>query len=401
MDEREEGAREFLINLTKALSALSLYEASHPQREKAADACFLAFTDLQSNSPQPSFTFLDGEVALDGQPLASLRGWEWGNKFASIGMERIEILPHASREDVIGFLDFTIPRLQGLVSQAVLPETFQFGPVSAQTGGDFEDADVDPEYHPTGGTDLSLGAEVDLLDDVITDARESATVHIAEVTAVVESLVGLMANSQELLLPIIRLKTHDQYTATHSVNVSVLSMALAEYVGLTQDDVRLIGIGGVLHDIGKTRISKEVLTKPGKLTDEEFDLIRSHPVEGAKMIIESDQSMELAAIMAYEHHIRYDGGGYPSFSFKRRCHIASDLLHVCDVYDALATDRPYRKGWKSKKILNYLEEGAGTEFNPGMVEHFVTMMRAEGTAIRVLQKMDRDVAALAAGANTP
>ncbi|NNF27461.1 MAG: HD domain-containing protein [Gemmatimonadetes bacterium] len=387
MADLEHAGRSLLIQMTKALSALSLYESGHPQREKAVDAFFLAFTDMEPLSDSPEFTFLDGEVALDGISLPSLRGWEWGLKLEAIGMERLAIEGNASREDLVGFLEFTMHRLQGIASGAQMPGTVHFGPVQVRQEGDgapYLDSWSDVT---TEGEAFSVEEEVGLLDEAFSRARSDSSIHIAEVTAVVESLVAAMATSQEALLPLIRLKTHDQYTATHSINVSVLSMALAEHVGLGAEDVRLIGIGGVLHDIGKTRIPKEILNKPGKLTDEEFAIIRSHPSEGAKLIMESERSMELAAIMAYEHHIRFDGGGYPAFKFKRKCHVASDLLHVCDVYDALATNRPYRDGWDSERILTYLSEGAGTEFAPEMVRAFVTMMHSGGRQVRVVDQL--------------
>jgi len=103
--------------------------------------------------------------------------------------------------------------------------------------------------------------------------------------------------------------------------------------------------------------------------------VNSHTVEGARFIMEAQEFLDLAAVVAYEHHIRIDGGGYPHLHFPRSCHGASDLVHVCDVYDALRTDRPYRDAWSSNKILRYLEEGAGTEFHAGFARAFVRMMR--------------------------
>ena len=392
MNEIEQSSRQFLLNLSKALAALSLYKGDHPQRARALDACFGSFAELPTRGQVLSFTFLDSEVALDGTALPALRGWEWGHKLAAIGMERLEIHPGATREELAHFIEFTITRLQGLATDAELPESFRFGPVTArQDEEDQSDLDDIFRFDSGSASGMTLHPEVDLLTEVISEARDHATIHIAEVTAVVESLVSVMASGQEMILPLIRLKTHDQYTATHSINVAVLSMALAEYMGLGADDVRMIGMGGVLHDIGKTRIPKEVLTKPGKLTDEEFDIIKSHPVEGAKLIMEADQSLEVAAIMAYEHHIRFDGGGYPSFKHERRCHVASDLLHVCDVYDALATNRPYREGWESPRILSYLAESAGSEFAPGLVRPFVSMMREMRHRIRVLNSPTAEI----------
>ncbi len=102
--------------------------------------------------------------------------------------------------------------------------------------------------------------------------------------------------------------------------------------------------------------------------------MNSHPVEGAKIIIASEDRLDLAAVVAYEHHIMLNGGGYPVLDYPRDCHQASKLVHVCDVYDALRTNRPYREAWPAPKVLAYLEERSGTEFDPELAHAFVKMM---------------------------
>jgi putative two-component system response regulator len=107
--------------------------------------------------------------------------------------------------------------------------------------------------------------------------------------------------------------------------------------------------------------------------------MQQHPVAGAKLIIESGRKLDLAAAVAHEHHIMINGHGYPHCHYHRDCHKASKLVHVCDVYDALRTRRPYRDAWESEKVLKYIEERAGTEFEPDAATAFVAMMRkAEG-----------------------
>jgi putative two-component system response regulator len=168
------------------------------------------------------------------------------------------------------------------------------------------------------------------------------------------------------------------------LNVAVLAMGLAEQLGCTAEDVRAYGIAGLLHDIGKVRIPIEVLTKPGKLTDDERRLMNRHPADGARMILQSDDELDLAAVVAYEHHIMLDGGGYPAMHYGRACALASRLVHVCDVFDALRTRRPYRDAWESEKVNAYLVERAGTEFDPDLVTAFVRMMRQGEAQLRVL-----------------
>jgi len=152
-------------------------------------------------------------------------------------------------------------------------------------------------------------------------------------------------------------------------------MALAEYLGLGARDVRTFGVAGLLHDLGKVRVPVEILNKPGKLTDDERLVMQRHTVDGARIIISSDRDLDLAAAVAYEHHIMIDGGGYPRPHYHRECHRASKLVHICDVYDALRTNRPYREAWDPERVLAYLEERAGKEFEPEAARAFVTMMR--------------------------
>jgi putative two-component system response regulator len=103
--------------------------------------------------------------------------------------------------------------------------------------------------------------------------------------------------------------------------------------------------------------------------------MNSHPTEGARMILEAEEHLDLAAVVAYEHHIRIDGGGYPSLRYQRACHEASNLVHVCDVFDALRTHRPYREAWPTERALGIVEEGAGPEFDRDIAHAFVQMMR--------------------------
>jgi putative nucleotidyltransferase with HDIG domain len=192
-----------------------------------------------------------------------------------------------------------------------------------------------------------------------------------------------MHSDQQMILPLLQLREFDEYTTTHSLNVSVLTMALAEAVGLSAQDVRTFGIAGLLHDLGKVNIPTDILNKPGKLTDDERQVMQRHPVDGARLIIESGRKLDLAAAVAHEHHIMINGNGYPRCHYHRDCHKASKLVHVCDVYDALRTKRPYRDAWESERVLAYIGERAGTEFEPDAANAFVAMMRKTEKGIQL------------------
>jgi len=175
------------------------------------------------------------------------------------------------------------------------------------------------------------------------------------------------------------LKEFDQYTTTHALNVAVLSMGLAEHLRLSSREVRAYGIAGLLHDLGKVKVPVEIVQKPGALSDEERAVMCLHPVDGARMILDSDNRLDLSAAVAFEHHIMIDGGGYPTRRGRRECHHASMLVHVCDVFDALRTHRPYRVAWEANAIVGYITARTGTEFHPDIARAFVAMLRERDT----------------------
>jgi HD-GYP domain-containing protein (c-di-GMP phosphodiesterase class II) len=159
-------------------------------------------------------------------------------------------------------------------------------------------------------------------------------------------------------------------------------MALGERLGLVRNEVRAIGVSGLLHDLGKVRIPPEILQKPGRLTEMEWEVMRRHPEDGARLILANEAIPELAAIVAFEHHIMLDGGGYPHRRKPCDCHTISKIVHVCDLYDALRTNRPYRPAWPSEKVLRYIEERMGTELDADAARVFVQLMR-ENEAVEV------------------
>ena len=156
----------------------------------------------------------------------------------------------------------------------------------------------------------------------------------------------------------------DPYNAIHAINVSVLVMALAEHFGLGGKDVHDFGMAGLLHDLGMARVPKELVTKPYELTTEERQIVERHPVDGARMILQSDRRMELAATVSYEHHLRPDGSGYPQGIFHRPLHFASKIVRVCSVYNALRIERAHRTAYTAAEALLFIDERAGPDFDP-------------------------------------
>ena len=366
----------FLTSLAQALSTMTLYGAGHPARERAVDANFERLQALLGHVPNPQFSFLGSDVVFGSQPLRELGEWEWGARLAGVGVQRLE-LSDVGRDEYEAFLDDVLARLTLLpestsAARPERPSAIRFGAVGIR-GTNAATAARDATA--TATIAYTLHEEAEAVEWMHEEVGDRGHLPLAEAEAVVRSLSVAMHGEGEVVIPLVQLREFDEYTTTHSLNVAVLAMALAEFIGLGARDVRAFGVAGLLHDLGKVRIPKEILTKPGKLTDEEWVVMRRHPVDGARLILEGDRRLDLAAAVAYEHHIMLDGGGYPGVHYCRACHQASRLVHICDVYDALRTKRPYRDAWDADRTLAHIEAAAGNDFDPELVRAFTQMMR--------------------------
>ncbi|MGH7703802.1 MAG: HD-GYP domain-containing protein [Gemmatimonadales bacterium] len=366
----------FLTSFGQALATLSLYSGGHPARERAMEASYEQLLDLLQSEPRPRFSFLDGEVVFGQLVLRELKDWDWGIRLAKATVQRVEFTDPVSREEYQGFLSDVFARLnQAQIETAEARQlnrtSIRFGPIGVRGSEELEAMGA----VATATIAYTLNEEVETIRWVHDQVESTGGLPLLEAEAVVRSLSLAMHSESQVVLPLLQLKEFDQYTATHSSNVAVLSMALSEFLGLGPRDVRAFGQAGLLHDLGKIRIPKEILVKPGEFTEQEREVMRRHPVEGARIILEREKKFDLAAVVAYEHHIMLDGTGYPTFRFERDCHYASKLVHVCDVYDALCTKRPYRDAWHSEMALAYLDERSGIEFDAGLSAAFATMMR--------------------------
>ncbi|MDF7648535.1 HD-GYP domain-containing protein [Erwiniaceae bacterium L1_54_3] len=185
----------------------------------------------------------------------------------------------------------------------------------------------------------------------------------------VDEIAGSITREPTALLSVARLKNHDDYTYLHSMAVCGLMISLGKKLGLDEHQQRRLGMGGLLHDVGKSAVPLEILNKPGKLTDEEFTIMREHPIAGAQMLMEADAGEDLLDI-ALHHHEKVDGSGYPHKLKGEEISLFSRIAAVCDVYDAVTSDRPYRKGWTPAEAMHKMLSWRG-HFDTALLHAFV------------------------------
>ena len=368
-------ASRFLTALSRTLSTMGLYGDDHPATRRAMDSAHSALQDLQAADPAVQFTFLSGEVLTGDEVLPELEGWEWSDELADAGIERIEFLDRVDADQFGRLLTDLAARLG--IRPASSADARQSGYSPVRFGLVTVDARgrAPEETLAMAGLSYALRDERDTVTWVHDEVRTAGRLHAAEADGVVRSLSLAMHAEQAMVMPLLQLKEHDQYTTTHSMNVSVLAMALGEFLELGAETVRSLGLAGLLHDLGKVCIPQDILNKPGRLTEAERQVVHAHPAVGARLLLTNSEDLDFAAVVAYEHHVMIDGGGYPHLPDARGAEYASRLVHVCDVYDALRTKRPYREAWESERAIAYIEGRAGIEFDPAIARSFVAMMR--------------------------
>ncbi|MEP7065998.1 MAG: HD domain-containing phosphohydrolase [Gemmatimonadota bacterium] len=432
----------YLSSLAQSLSTMMLYPREHPTWGRAVDASYLHLVELQNENPLPQFSFIGTDVIYGQAPMHDMKEWPWAEKLAGVGVQRLEFGVGVDREEYEEFLADVLTRIvQSGAGGAVKDRSsytskrnsIKFGAVMVRDEEEDESEDGDgaggsadtvapgqpgarsglPGKTPSAGTarggrgkgrgrggsaertpsdDVGLPFGLEEEAGAVTWMYEQVStkdsVPLVEADAVVRSLTVAMKGSSSMIIPLLRLKASDPYNAIHSINVAVLTMALAEYLGLGSRDVHEFGMAALLHDLGMARVPRELLLKPIELTVEERTVIERHTMEGARIILSSDRRQELAACVAYEHHLRPDGTGYPNRLFRRPTHYASKLVRVCSVYNALRIERAHRQPYPPGRALVFIDERAGREFETDIATSFTGMMRRLEPQIT---EVDRDM----------
>lgn len=205
---------------------------------------------------------------------------------------------------------------------------------------------------------------------LFTEVRLGNAIEPGACVSLVDDVVESIDRHPDALLSLARLKNADEYTYMHSVAVCALMVALGRQLGLDDDQCRDAGMAGMLHDLGKAAMPQDILNKPGKLTAEEFDIIKTHPVRGYEMLLGGTNISEGAKDVCRHHHERMDGTGYPDALAGEQISLLARMGAVCDVYDAVTSDRPYKAGWDPAHALSQMATWKG-HFDSVVFQSFV------------------------------
>jgi putative nucleotidyltransferase with HDIG domain len=271
--------------------------------------------------------------------------------------------------------------------------------IDTDCGLDVDDAPTEEEVHQKIQTEINKVAKPQMdqenttvvqeelvkAKEIVTEATQTVQTLMEEIRMgnqldlekadqVVEKMVGSVFRNKDALALLGRIKKTDEYTFYHSVSVSVLMISFAKHLGLDAPSIKMIGIGGLLHDIGKMHISSDILNKPGKLTEEEFSEIMKHAEYSHSILDQNPGINEISVQVASQHHERFDGTGYPNGLKGDEISKYGKMAAIVDVYDAITSDRCYRKGMLPAEAMKKLYEWSEHHFDKVFVEHFISCM---------------------------
>lgn len=224
---------------------------------------------------------------------------------------------------------------------------------------------------------------VEVVKNVMAEVRMGKIPRAGQVNTIVDDITDSIFSDQNAMVGLTMIKDYDNYLYNHSVNVSVLALSLGKSMGLEQNELHAVGVAALLHDVGKTGVSEDIIRKPGGLSSDEWEKVKEHPVLGSDITKRMDGMEDLIGRLIYEHHIKYDHSGYPETT--STLHPYSQILTICDAYDALTTLRVYQQPHNPAEAIKVMNNFSGRHFNPETLKSFINMIGVYpvGTMVRL------------------
>jgi putative nucleotidyltransferase with HDIG domain len=363
---------ELLRRFAAGVRAAQLYAPDHPLLARNVDGLLSALRSLHQLTPSVPVGIVGNELVVCDTPMAKTSAGmsELVKRLRDHTIERIAFEGGITGAEVGAFIH----------AVAALGTKGEAGERTLQSPH-IRVGRITTEEKRTGGIASDMAAIRQLYSNAVEAAEvaweSAATEGMPDMPAALQTVEGLadaVTQNRTALMALTAMRNYDNYTFTHMVNVSILTMGQARALGIDGRLLREFGLSALMHDIGKVRTPKEILNKPDKLTEDEFTIMRKHTVDGAEILRRTPEMPILAPVVAFEHHLRMDGSGYP-FGVKRASlNVATMLCSIADVYDAMRSQRAYQQAFPTDRILAVLKRNDGTQFDQHLVRRFVQLL---------------------------
>ncbi|RJP27932.1 MAG: HD domain-containing protein [Candidatus Omnitrophota bacterium] len=365
-------------DLLASLQLAKLYGIQHKIFRDSVDKAYLSLAKALEGRSELVIGIIGEELAFEKEILFGLSkaiGPAVGY-LKNLGIERISFGSNVQKDELEKFIEFLASKKDTAIDQQGL----DFGSLGIRNivigkltvlGKDKVD-----ELGIKAVDYMNIyGSAADMAHKSFSSMLEGEALDALAVKLALNNILENLAVYHNEFFKIVALRRHDPQTHIHLINVATIAMYFASRLGFSKADILDIGMSGLFHDIGKLYISHGILTKTDKLTNEEFAKIKSHTIFGAEILLEHIESLGiLPAVVSFEHHLKYDMTGYPRVNYSRRPHIASLIVSICDVYDALFSRRTYKEDYSPENVYNIMIKDKNTAFEPRLVERFFKIM---------------------------
>lgn len=379
MIEMQNEVVQVVSHLNAAMSNVRLYAANHPQVLRYIDLAHGALQALLEQREELTLITVDDDLVVDHQTI---------NAKSPHLNQFVRILKQSAVERITFTRDATLTELAQLVKDLMAPdrdivrstEGILLGKVRVVDHPDLEsqvELLSEDAKQRLGELVLLRDRSLDDLKEMYRDIQKRKKIPTKGVGDIVQGFIGGMLRNANPLHMLASLKSSDEYTFTHAINVCLLTMAQAESLGASGDQLQDIGIAACLHDAGKMFIPNEILNKPGKLDDHEWVEMQRHSLRGAQYLLRLPGISKLSFLGALEHHLHYNGAGYPDLGKQWRPSLVSQMIAVADLFDAMRSRRPYKEPKPDDFIIELLRKESGTAYNPQLVDNFTQLIKSE------------------------
>jgi putative nucleotidyltransferase with HDIG domain len=417
MEVVEDLVRALVVALMNSL----LYFSGHRRVEEATEAARRALDTYFQDQPVLVLGIRENLLIFEGRPLydLSIYAHRLIRAVRNLGAWGIRFERGVTAEEVRRLVEMLSPSSAATTPLKYAPETRPGAPDADEDGGPgrrqapgaeaaARGETVNDQLRQEGITRVALetqplaerevvgwvaGGEVSrslystaisVLQDLMVELRQGRSPSFHDANEVAQGIAEALASERTPLIALTAIKDYDEYTFNHSVNVCIYTTALARELTTEPRDIIRIAQAALLHDVGKILIADEILYKPGSLSDAEWQVMRQHPLVGAKILVEAHGVDELAVNVAFGHHLHYDRKGYPQVAADITLDPITELVNVIDVYEAVTAKRPYKDPFPPERVTKLLLDGSGTIFDPICVDAFLRTFGVYPPGTRVL-----------------
>ncbi len=373
-----------IAHLTSAVKNTRLYSDSHPQVVQTVKTAYDELRGLLKTVHDITVFFVNNDVIVNGRPLPEDVPFlgAFIKMLKGKGIERVTVLSGITQNEFHCFI-------QKIASTDSTPASstphIKLGKVSVRAAGPPQPEETvyltEEEQACVEKLCQLRDSEITKIQEISHKIKQQKHISVSSVDSTVKTFINSFLSNVNPINHLATIKSANEYTFTHVVNVCILTMAQAESMGFTGKHLYDIGVAAMLHDVGKLSIPEEILDKPGKLSEDERAIIETHTIKGARYLMGLTDIPKVAILAALEHHLKYDGSGYPPIRIDWRQNIVSQMIAVADVFDALRSKRAYNEPKPTPVIIKILKEERGSTFHPKILDHFLYLLSSTGIPV--------------------